>query len=183
MAILFALLVFGLFGVFTLAATTSATAQVADNPINDSEETPDEQDGRQIESTLGQLEIINVEYDSETMTGDITVRWTGRAPERTTFTQIDPEAGKAAIETIRLRPDEETTISVDLVSDKHGLLYTEESMSNQRAEVIKFEETTERETSLLRGLIYGGSVVLLATIAMAWRKINTFEKPQRGFDK
>ena len=161
-----AMLVLG-FALFYVAAD-SATAQ---------------SDNATLEHQLGNLDVHSVEYDERDLTAEITMTWRGSSPETTTFTQIDADAGVAVIEDTRLRPGEETTLSVDLASDEHALLYTEESMtsdefSRERAVVLEFDESYlfygpwSAQDAQLTG-IAGLAAGLFMTVAIAFRKISS----------
>lgn len=172
-----------LFLVLILIAGISivGTAQAAQDDTPEPE--PEPEPPEDVYGTLGDLWILDVDYDREAGTAEITVEWQGDRPEDVVFTQIDPDAGKAAIEQLSVRPEQKVRINIDLVSDANGLLYTQASINRQRAEVIQFEENTARSTSLLRGLIYGASTFAIGTFGMAWRRVNTFGKPQKGWQK
>lgn len=157
------------------AIDTAAGQEVT---LNESESSDD---AEQVEDTLGQLIIRNTEYVSDDE-GRITVEWTGEAPESLRHTQLDVDNEQISTASARLLPGETTTLSVELVSDDPSLIWTEESVDENQIHVVKWTDRGEsRSVPLWQGVLFGGSTFALATVLVAWKRLNTYGEPQEGW--
>lgn len=168
----------------SMTAGTASAQGVGDaldgdaGPTNESES---ESQTQEIHSQLGDLIIRSVTRLGDG-TGEIVVVWTGETPQSVSHAQINVEQERLSVEGVRLIPGEETTLTVDLVGDNPSMLWTEQSLSQNRFELIRWERGSSRTTTLTLGLIYGASTFAAGTIAIAWRRKNRYDSPSEGWD-
>lgn len=162
----------------TVAGGLSAIDTAAGQEVNINESS---EDTEQVEDTLGQLIIRNTEYVSDSE-GRITVEWTGETIESLRHTQLDVEDEQISTASARLLPGETTTLSVELVSDDPSLLWTEQSVDDNQIHVVRWTDRGEsRSVPLWQGVLFGGSTFALATVLVAWKRLNTYGEPQEGW--
>jgi hypothetical protein len=172
-------------------ATPTPTPTPEPTPDPTPEPTPIEEqtesEPKQLEDQIGDLNVHDYEF-TESSNGNpilrIDLTWTGRAPETATITQLPGRgADRLAISRNRLIPNERTEITVDLVADDEpAILYTTQSLENERAIVLDPRQNTSTETTLIRGLSIGALTMLLGTIGAAWRYYNIDKEPVEGWE-
>jgi len=139
----------------------------------------------QLADQIGDLNVHTYEF-TEDDNGEpillVEVTWTGRSPETMTITQLPGRDGnRIAISRNRIPPDEKYVVQVDLVADDQpALLYTDQSLDNERAIVLRPDRNTSRETTLVRGTAIGILVGLLGTVGAVWRHYNIEDDPEQG---
>lgn len=167
-----------------LAVALSALSGAAVASVDAQDDEQDEQDEQtEIESQLGDLIIRDIELADDEETGEITVEWAGELSTTIYHSQLRQESEQFVLEQARLNPGEETVFQVDLIDTEPSLMWTDESLENQQMEVIRWTDTSSRQTTLFRAVIYGGSVALIATGLMAYRRKNTYGDVEVGWEK
>jgi hypothetical protein len=74
-------------------------------------------------------------------------------------------------------------LRVDLVADDEpAILYTQESLRNERAVVLDPNRNTSTETTLIRGVSIGILTALLGTVAAAVRYYRVDKDPVEGWE-
>jgi hypothetical protein len=159
-------------------ATGAASAQeISVEPANQTDEQAEQREG-----TLGDL-IIRSSEQTSGETGEIVVEWTGETPTTLRHTQLDIESEQIAAADTRLLPGESIRWTVQLVSDDPSLLWTEESVADNQIHVVRWSESgTSRSVPLWQGVAFGAGTFALATVLMAFRKLNTYGDPQEGWE-
>lgn len=150
--------------------------------------TPTEEQTEELTDQIGDLDIHSYEFREDQQGSPILlveVTWNGRSPESMTITQLPgSDINRIAISRNRLAPDERTVVRVDLVDKSQpAVLYTDESLRNERAVVLDPNRNTSTETTLIRGVSIGILTALLGTVAAAVRYYRVDKDPVDGWEK